>query len=53
LTAFAIWAFVWLQYAFPGLDVMPRAVANKYEVLREQVTMQFDSAGMVQALMPQ
>ncbi len=52
-TAFAIWSFLWLPYAFPALDVMPRALVNKYEVLREQVTMQFESAGMVQTLMPQ
>ena len=51
-TAFAIWSFLWLQYALPGLDVMPRTVANKYELLREQVNMQCDSASMVEALMP-
>jgi hypothetical protein len=35
-TAMALWSFLWLQYAVPEFEGMPRAVANKYEALRQQ-----------------
>jgi hypothetical protein len=35
----ALWSFLWLQYAVPEFEAMPRAIASKYEVLRQQAAM--------------
>jgi hypothetical protein len=49
-TALALWSFLWLQYALPALDAMPRAVASKYERLCEQVESRLGSEGLAKAL---